>query len=70
MEALFPGKTEIDQLHKIFKELGTPSDRTWPGYSQLPMAQKFAMAGNYAVNNLRQRFGLSLTDLGIDLLNK
>lgn len=69
MEALFPGKSEMDQLNKIFKELGTPSDRLWPGYSKLPMVQKIPFS-HYPVNNLRQRFSLSLTDLGIELLNK
>ncbi|XP_043466663.1 cyclin-dependent kinase 11B [Leptopilina heterotoma] len=69
MEALFPGKSEMDQLNKIFKELGTPSDRIWPGYSKLPMVQKIPFS-HYPVNNLRQRFSLSLTDLGIELLNK
>jgi len=28
---LFPGDSEIDQLFKIFKILGTPDDNTWPG---------------------------------------
>ncbi|XP_031849237.1 cyclin dependent kinase 11B pitslre isoform X1 [Nomia melanderi] len=69
MEALFPGKSEIDQLNRIFKELGTPNDRIWPGYSKLPMVQKIPFA-HYPVNNLRQRFSLSLSDLGIELLNK
>ncbi|RLU18409.1 hypothetical protein DMN91_008766 [Ooceraea biroi] len=69
MEALFPGKSDIDQLTKIFKELGTPTDRIWPGYSKLPMVQKIPFA-HYPVNNLRQRFSLSLSDLGIELLNK
>lgn len=69
MEALFPGKSEIDQLNRIFKELGTPNDRIWPGYSKLPMVQKIPFA-HYPVNNLRQRFSLSLSDLGVELLNK
>ncbi|XP_011156372.1 cyclin-dependent kinase 11B isoform X2 [Solenopsis invicta] len=69
MEPLFPGKSDIDQLNKIFKELGTPSDRIWPGYSKLPIVQKIPFA-HYPVNNLRQRFSLSLSDLGIELLNK
>lgn len=69
MEALFPGKSEIDQLNRIFKELGTPNDRIWPGYSKLPMVQKIPFA-HYPVNNLRQRFSLSLSDLGIEMLNK
>lgn len=69
MEPLFPGKSVIDQLNKIFKELGTPSERIWPGYSKLPVVPKIPFS-HYPVNNLRQRFSLSLSDLGVELLNK
>lgn len=33
---LFPGSSEIDQLHKIFQLLGTPDEAAWPGVSSLP----------------------------------
>ncbi|CAI8036133.1 Cyclin-dependent kinase 2 [Geodia barretti] len=33
---LFPGDSEIDQLFRIFRTLGTPDDRLWPGVSLLP----------------------------------
>jgi len=33
---LFPGDSEIDQIFKIFKLLGTPNEESWPGVSQLP----------------------------------
>ncbi|KAI9096059.1 kinase-like domain-containing protein [Phlyctochytrium arcticum] len=33
---LFPGKTNEDQLFKIFKLLGTPNDEIWPRVSELP----------------------------------
>jgi len=33
---LFPGSSEQDQLLKIFKLLGTPSPKTWPGLADLP----------------------------------
>jgi len=33
---LFPGTTNEDQLQKIFRLMGTPSERTWPGISQFP----------------------------------
>lgn len=33
---LFAGDSEIGQLHKIFKRLGTPSEAEWPGVSALP----------------------------------
>lgn len=33
---LFPGSSSQDQLIRIFKILGTPSEQSWPGISQLP----------------------------------
>ncbi|XP_035890044.1 cyclin-dependent kinase 3 isoform X2 [Phyllostomus discolor] len=35
-KALFPGDSEIDQLFRIFRTLGTPSEAMWPGVTQLP----------------------------------
>ncbi|XP_034247855.1 cyclin-dependent kinase 2 isoform X2 [Thrips palmi] len=33
---LFPGDSEIDQLFRVFRTLGTPDESKWPGVSQLP----------------------------------
>ena len=33
---LFPGDCEIDELFNIFRLLGTPDERTWPGVTSLP----------------------------------
>jgi serine/threonine protein kinase len=33
---LFPGTTNEDQLQRIFRLMGTPSERSWPGISQFP----------------------------------
>ncbi|CAN6296794.1 unnamed protein product, partial [Urochloa humidicola] len=33
---LFPGDSEIDELFKIFRVLGTPNEQSWPGVSCLP----------------------------------
>ena len=33
---LFPGDSEIGQLFRIFRILGTPTDQEWPGVSSLP----------------------------------
>lgn len=33
---LFPGDSEIDQLFRIFRTLGTPDEESWPGVTQLP----------------------------------
>ncbi|GMP34311.1 hypothetical protein CsSME_00007228 [Camellia sinensis var. sinensis] len=32
---LFPGDSEIDELFKIFRILGTPNEDTWPGVTSL-----------------------------------
>ncbi|KAF7309499.1 Pkinase-domain-containing protein [Mycena indigotica] len=34
-QPLFPGDSEIDQIFKIFKILGTPNEESWPGVQQL-----------------------------------
>eukprot|EP00111_Clytia_hemisphaerica_P022659 TCONS_00066670-protein len=34
-KALFPGDSEIDQLFKMFRVLGTPNEKLWPGVTQL-----------------------------------
>lgn len=33
---LFPGDSEIDELFRIFRVLGTPDEDLWPGVTQLP----------------------------------
>ncbi|QRV94578.1 Cdc2 cyclin-dependent kinase [Ceratobasidium sp. AG-Ba] len=35
-QPLFPGDSEIDQIFRIFRLLGTPNEEVWPGVSQLP----------------------------------
>ncbi|XP_055936071.1 cyclin-dependent kinase 2-like [Argiope bruennichi] len=32
---LFPGDSEIDQLFRVFRTMGTPDEETWPGCSSL-----------------------------------
>ena len=32
---LFPGSTPDDQLEKIFKILGSPTEATWPGLMKI-----------------------------------
>ncbi|KAL4991607.1 kinase-like domain-containing protein [Aspergillus falconensis] len=64
---LFPGTTNEDQLQKIFRLMGTPSERSWPGISQLPEYR--ANFHVYATQDL----GLILPQidpLGLDLLNR
>ncbi|KAA0184495.1 Cell division protein kinase 1 [Fasciolopsis buskii] len=39
-EALFRGDSEIDQLFRIFRLLGTPCEDQWPGVTNLPAYKK------------------------------
>ncbi|KAK9060182.1 hypothetical protein SSX86_020886 [Deinandra increscens subsp. villosa] len=74
-QPLFNGKTEVDQLDKIFKTLGTPNETIWPGYSKLPGVKVNFVKHQY--NLLRRKFPATsftgspvLSDAGFDLLNK
>ncbi|XVF49674.1 hypothetical protein PTKIN_Ptkin04bG0031900 [Pterospermum kingtungense] len=73
-EPLFKGTSEIDQLRKIFDTLGTPSEKIWPGFSELPGAK--ATYSKQRDNLLRRKFPAAsftgspvLSDDGLDLLN-
>ncbi|XP_013865814.1 cyclin-dependent kinase 11B isoform X1 [Austrofundulus limnaeus] len=66
---LFPGKSEIDQINKIFKDLGSANEKIWPGYNELPAVKKMTFT-EYPYNNLRKRFGALLSNQGFDLMNK
>lgn len=67
MTALFPGKSEIDQLNRIFKDLGTPNERIWPGYTQLPLVNKTTFIDS-PVSLLRKKFSHLTSELGLSLL--
>lgn len=68
MNALFPGKSEVDQLNRIFKDLGTPSEKIWTGFNQLPAVKKMKFT-DYPVSNLRSKFN-TLSEIGLGLLIK
>nr|CAD1819994.1 unnamed protein product [Ananas comosus var. bracteatus] len=74
-EPLFNGKTEFDQLDKIFRTLGTPNEKIWPGFAKLPHVKANFVKQPY--NKLREKFPPtsfsgrpSLSEAGFDLLNK
>ncbi|MFH4978448.1 hypothetical protein AB6A40_005157 [Gnathostoma spinigerum] len=70
LKPLFPGKGEVDQIEKIFLELGTPSDKIWPGYSELPGPKKFKFE-YHEFNQLWKKFPASIVDkTGLDFLNE
>ena len=64
---LFPGTTNEDQLQKIFRLMGTPSERSWPGISQFP---EYKPSGhNYFTQDLRHIIP-QMEPAGLDLLNR
>lgn len=64
---LFPGTTNEDQITRIFRIMGTPTERTWPGITQLAdYKPTFQM---YATQDLRQILPM-IDPIGIDLLQK
>ncbi|KAJ7956079.1 Kinase family protein [Quillaja saponaria] len=74
-EPLFKGGRELDQLDKIFRTLGTPDEKIWPGVSELPGFKANFVKHSY--NLLRKKFPATsftgspvLSELGFDLLNK
>lgn len=65
---LFPADSEIDQIFKIFRQLGTPTDDIWPGVTSLPdwnPAFPKWVKSNYSRTLLD-----NLEPMGIDLLEK
>ncbi|EPZ32720.1 protein serine/threonine kinase [Rozella allomycis CSF55] len=65
-KAFFPGDSEIDELFKIFRILGTPSEQSWPGVSSLPSYQ--ANFPKWPRINLAEV--CKLDHFGLDLLQK
>eukprot|EP00944_MAST-04C_sp_MAST-4C-sp1_P011281 g11281.t1 len=64
---LWPGDSEIDELYKIFRTLGTPTEQSWPGVTRLPdYKQTFP---KWPARPLSQRVP-SLDPAGVDLLRK
>lgn len=65
-KVLFPGDSEIDQLFKIFRILGTPNDSTWTGITNLPYYKT-----NFPVWSGRDlKVLLNCNDAAADLLSK
>ncbi|RDA87523.1 hypothetical protein CP532_1607 [Ophiocordyceps camponoti-leonardi (nom. inval.)] len=64
---LFPGTTNEDQIIRIFRIMGTPTERTWPGITQYPEYKPtFQM---YATQDLRNILH-AIDATGIDLLQR
>ncbi|XP_006482418.1 cell division control protein 2 homolog isoform X4 [Citrus sinensis] len=70
---LFPGDSEIDELFKIFRVLGTPNEDTWPGVTSLPDFKSAFPKWPSKCTCYLQELGTVVRNLepaGIDLLSK
>ena len=65
--ALFHGDSEIDQLFRIFRSMGTPTEESWPGVSSLP---DYKASFPSWKNNVLKSLVPGLSDDGLDLLQK
>lgn len=65
---LFPGKTEVEMLKRIFKLLGTPDNSQWEGYSDLPVVKKYNF--QMTPNRLRVEYATIMTDIGKEMLQR
>lgn len=66
-KVLFKGDSEIDQLFQIFRILGTPNEKNWPGVSELSdYKSTFPNWSKAKLSNSASQ----LNEDGIDLLNK
>lgn len=66
-QPLFPGDSEIDELFKIFRVLGTPTEETWKGVTQLrDFKHTFPKWQPQPLSN----YVKDLDPLGIDLLSQ
>ncbi|KAF8907028.1 kinase-like domain-containing protein [Gymnopilus junonius] len=64
---LFPGDSEIDQIFKIFRILGTPNEDVWPGVSGLPdYKPTFPQWSRQDIT----RFVPALDENGLDMLKR
>ncbi|XP_014238985.1 cyclin-dependent kinase 7 [Trichogramma pretiosum] len=64
-----PGESDLDQLTKIFQTLGTPTEETWPGLSQLPDYIAFKSFPAIPLKDIFTAAGDDLLDLLASLLN-
>ncbi|KAI9805929.1 MAG: Cell division control protein 2 [Sarcosagium campestre] len=62
---LFPGDSEIDEIFKIFRLLGTPDERAWPGVTSFP---DFKASFPKWVRDDTRPLCAGLDDNGLDLL--
>ncbi|XP_058803148.1 cyclin-dependent kinase 7 [Phymastichus coffea] len=66
---IFPGDSDLDQLTKIFTALGTPTEETWPGMTQLPDFIQFKPFPPVPLKDIFIAASDDLLDLLASLLN-
>lgn len=73
---LFAGQTELDQISRILKVLGTPDVDSWPGFAELDYAKTYSFT-KVMPSRLRESFpvhsyigGNVLSDTGFDLMRR
>lgn len=75
---LLPGEGEVDQLNKVFRMLGTPTEEMWPGVSAMAHFSKLTWR-TPSVGKLREEIpdnlssfssSVFLNDTGFDLLRR
>eukprot|EP00472_Partenskyella_glossopodia_P006305 CAMPEP_0197523702 /NCGR_PEP_ID=MMETSP1318-20131121/8583_1 /TAXON_ID=552666 /ORGANISM="Partenskyella glossopodia, Strain RCC365" /LENGTH=344 /DNA_ID=CAMNT_0043076479 /DNA_START=1 /DNA_END=1035 /DNA_ORIENTATION=- len=69
-DPLLPGKTEMDQIERIFKLLGTPNEKIWPGLRDLEIADIVSDLPNFPYNNLEDKMQQYTSKKGLDLLSQ
>lgn len=77
-DAIMKGTGELDQIQKIFKLLGTPTDEDWPEFSTLPTAGTFkwknrdgsGLSRAFLVNSFSATGQSYLDPNGFDLLSQ
>uniref|UniRef100_A0A7E4V0M5 Protein kinase domain-containing protein n=1 Tax=Panagrellus redivivus TaxID=6233 RepID=A0A7E4V0M5_PANRE len=63
---VFQGDSEIDQLFRCFRILGTPTESDWPGVTKMPeFKMTFPM---WSDNSLAKKMSSELDESGLDLL--
>lgn len=69
---LFPGDSEIDEIFKIFRSLGTPTEDLWPGVTSFPdFKSSFPKWERKAEDELVSADGIKvLGQEGLDLLER
>ncbi|KAK9452338.1 kinase-like domain-containing protein [Limtongia smithiae] len=67
---LFEGRSEINQIQRIFEYLGYPTEKTWPGYSKLPHGRTIRQPSSAKPPQPLHSHFPFLTASGVDLLSK